>query len=243
LAPVTITPAYVLVQTQDAHLACLDRLTGKQRWVVDTKVPVLTLRGAARPKITGNAVVAGFANGKLISFDLETGQTIWERQIGLVEGASELDRIADIDGNFLIDRGAIFVSGYQGRLAALDAITGRPFWLQPEVGTHQALTVGFEAIYVADAEGVVWSVDVQSGKPLWQQEAFIARRLSGPALLDDYIIVGDLEGYAHLLSAKTGALVGRRKMDGSPIRTQPMVEGDLAYIISAGGKLVAVKLD
>lgn len=243
LAPVAVTPAYVLVQTQDAHLTCLDRMTGKQRWVVDTKVPVLTLRGAARPRISGNAVVAGFANGKLVSFDLETGQTIWERQIGVVEGVSELDRIADIDGNFLIDRGAIFVSGYQGRLAALDTVTGRPFWLQPDVGTHQSLGIGFEALYASDAQGVVWGLDVQSGEPLWQQEAFIARRLSGPAVLDDYVMVGDLDGYVHLLSAKSGELVGRRKIDGSPVRTQPLIEDDVAYVISAGGKLVALSVD
>jgi outer membrane protein assembly factor BamB len=240
LAPVAITPAYVVVQTQDAHLACLDRLTGKKRWVVDTKVPVLTLRGAARPRIAGNAVVAGFANGKLMSFDLETGQNIWERQIGIADGASELDRIADIDGNFLIDRGAIFVSGYQGRLAALDTVTGRPFWLQPDVGTHQALGIGFEALYVADAQGVVWAVDVQSGQPLWQQEAFIARRLSGPSVVDDYVIFGDLDGYIHFLSPKTGELLGRQRIDRSPIRTQPLTDLDKAYVISEGGKLVAL---
>lgn len=243
LAPVAITPAYVLVQSQDANLACLDRLTGKKRWVVDTKVPVLTLRGAARPRITGNAVVAGFANGKLISFDLETGQTIWERQIGLVEGVSELDRIADIDGNFLIDRGAIFVSGYQGRFAALDTVTGRPFWMQPDVGTYQALGIGFEALYAADAQGVIWGVDVQTGETLWQQEAFLARRLSGPALLEDYVMFGDLDGYVHLLSAKSGVPVGRRKIDGSPVRTQPLIEDDVAYVISAGGKLVALTIE
>lgn len=242
LAPVAVTPAYVLVQTQDAHLACLDRMTGEQRWIVDTKVPVLTLRGAARPRISGNAVVAGFANGKLVSFDLETGQTIWERQIGLVEGVSELDRIADIDGNFLIDRGAIFVSGYRGRLVALDSITGRPFWLQPEVGTHQSLAIGFEALYASDAQGIVWGIDVQSGEALWQQEAFVARRLSGPAVLDRYVMVGDLDGYIHLLSAKSGELVGRRKIDNSPVRTQPLIEDDVAYVISAGGKLMALSV-
>ncbi|MEJ2669425.1 MAG: PQQ-binding-like beta-propeller repeat protein, partial [Gammaproteobacteria bacterium] len=102
LAPVTVRGRHVIVQTQDAHLTCFDRETGQRLWVLDTTIPVLTLRGAAMPRIEGDAVFAGFANGKLASVDLKTGVLQWERQIGVVQGASELDRLVDIDGDFLV---------------------------------------------------------------------------------------------------------------------------------------------
>jgi len=36
------------------------------------------------------------------------------------------------------------------------------------------------------------------------------------------IVVGDIEGYVHILSRETGAFVGRVATDGSPIKSPPV---------------------
>ncbi|MEJ2755973.1 MAG: hypothetical protein P8104_09120 [Gammaproteobacteria bacterium] len=70
----------------------------------------------------------------------------------------------------------------------------------------------------------------------------LARRLSAPAVVDDVVLVGDLEGYLHVLDHEDGRLIGRKRLDTSPIRTQALVDDSVAYVLSSGGKLIALEL-
>ncbi|MCP4126757.1 MAG: PQQ-binding-like beta-propeller repeat protein, partial [Gammaproteobacteria bacterium] len=76
----------VVVHTIDGKLYAMDASDGKLKWVYDRSIPVLTLHGNSSPVISGSAVICGFASGKLISFDLESGQQIWESTIAVPTG-------------------------------------------------------------------------------------------------------------------------------------------------------------
>ena len=66
------------------------------------------------------------------------------------------------------------------------------------------------------------------------------RSVTGPAVVDNYIVVGDFEGYLHWLDQETGEIVSRHKVDGSGIHSTPTVVDDVLYSQSRDGDLQAI---
>jgi len=67
--------------------------------------------------------------------------------------------------------------------------------------------------------------------------------LSGSATLGNYVVVGDVEGYLHLLSQIDGHFVARMHFDGDGVRVAPIVVDDVMYVYGNSGKLAAYKLE
>jgi outer membrane protein assembly factor BamB len=59
---------------------------------------------------------------------------------------------------------------------------------------------------------------------------------------EDYIAVGDYDGYLHLLSRYDGRIVARVRVDSDAIRARPLVVDDILYVYSSDGKLAAYTL-
>ena len=231
----------VVVQTQDDKLIGFDASTGNQRWIYEGTVPVLTLRGTGAPLIAGRLALAGLASGKVVAVDVERGLPVWEQRVAIPQGRSELDRVVDIDGGLLLVDNVLYVASYQGRAAALDVGTGRVLW-QREASSYVGVAEGTGSVFISQASGTVESLDSRGSSSLWSNDALARRQLSAPAVLSSNVVVGDLEGYVHLLSQVDGRFVGREKVDGDGVRVRPLVVGGWMYVFGNSGKLVAYTL-
>ena len=89
----------VVVHTVDGTLTGLDGRTGERIWATQRTVPELSLRGSSSPVISGGSVIAGFADGKLISLDILSGRARWEANAGVPSGRSALERLTDVDAD------------------------------------------------------------------------------------------------------------------------------------------------
>ncbi|MES9965498.1 MAG: outer membrane protein assembly factor BamB [Candidatus Sedimenticola sp. 20ELBAFRAG] len=234
-----VSRGMAVVHTIDGKLFGFDAASGKQTWIYDRTAPVLTLHGSSSPVISGNAAICGFANGKLVSVELETGNPIWEVSVTAPRGRSELERMVDIDGDPLVVDGIIYVATYQGDMAAVSQDTGVVLWRR-KLSSYTGLSVDYRQLYVSDDNDFVWAVDPRNGSALWKNEKLKARRLSAPAVLDDYVVVGDYQGYLHWLSTEDGRLLGRTRVGEDPITTAPVVNNGVVYIYGDGGALAAV---
>ena len=125
-------------------------------------------------------------------------------------------------------------------MAALDLYSGRVRWSR-ELSSYQSMTDGFGSIYLTSEEGYVSALDQRTGAASWRQEDFKFRRLSAPAAFGNYVVVGDGEGYLHLLSQVDGSQAGRFKSGSAAIKAQPLVDGELIFALSADGKLMALQ--
>ncbi len=230
----------VVVHTMDGNLFGLDAVNGKEVWSFSRSVPVLTLRGSSSPLISGDKVICGFASGKLIAFDLQTGDLQWESSITLPSGRTELERMVDIDGELAVVDGVIYVATFQGDLAAVSLETGVVHWRR-DMSSHAGAAADRNQVYISDAEDQVWAIDPRNGAALWKQKKLRARRLSAPAVLDQFVLVGDFEGYLHWLSVEDGSLVARTRVGDAPISTPPIVRDGIAYVYGDGGKLAAFR--
>ncbi|MBB4864667.1 outer membrane protein assembly factor BamB [Pseudomonas nitritireducens] len=231
----------VVVQTQDDKLIGFDAATGNQRWIYEGTVPVLTLRGTGAPLIAGRLALAGLASGKVVAVDVERGLPVWEARVAIPQGRSELDRVVDIDGGLLLVDNVLYVASYQGRAAALDVSSGRVLW-QREASSYVGVAEGTGSVFISQASGTVESLDSRGSSSLWSNDALARRQLSAPAVFSSNVVVGDLEGYVHLLSQVDGRFVGREKVDGDGVRVRPLVVGNWMYVFGNSGKLVAYTL-
>ena len=231
----------VVVSTSIDRLTGLSSVDGVQKWSLRQSMPRLTLRGRSRPLVMSDIVFAGFENGKLLLIRLENGQILWEKRVGDAVGKSELERLADIDSQPILIGDTVYAAAFQSRVVAIHAPSSRITW-ENKVSTYQDMAVDSSNIYVTDENNVVVAMDRNSGLTVWQQQAFDNRGVSAPAVVDDYIVVGDKEGYLHLLDKQTGNQTGRVKI-GSAITSQPLVRGTMIFIQTVDGELSGWQLN
>lgn len=193
---------------RDGTLAVLDAESGELRWRQSRSQPPLTLQGQGRVLMFPDALVAGFDDGTLAAYAREDGQEVWSQTVAVPTGRTDVDRMVDIDGTPMFAEGVFYAASYQGKLVALAAQGGRELWSRNFSNTNSIATDA-NALYLSDADSVVWAIDRRSGDALWRQADLAHRGLTGPALINGYLVVGDHEGYLHVLSASSGALVGR----------------------------------
>jgi outer membrane protein assembly factor BamB len=232
----------VVVQSVDGNVAGLDAIDGGQLWIYDRDVPVLTLRGTSTPAVGFGAVIAGFASGKLAALTIEEGFVAWETSVAVPRGRSEIERMVDIDGDPIIMGSAVYVASYQGRVAVVDAQNGNLGWTR-DMSSYAGIGVDFAQVYVTDQDSSVWALTRESGGTVWKQDQLANRSLTPPAPFENYIAVGDFEGYVHLLSRYDGHLAGRVRVDGRGVSSRPLVVGDTLYVYGNGGTLAAYRLD
>lgn len=232
----------VFVQTFDGQLLGLEAKTGKRVWSFRTTLPVLTLRGTSEPLLVRDMVIAGFANGKLMAFDSDTGSVRWEVRVASATGYSEIERLVDIDGGLLAIDNVVYAVSYQGAIAAVDMASGRKLWVR-DASSYVGMDSGFGNIYVAGHLGHVTAF-VKNGQGVrWEQTVLERRKLTAPAVLGSYVLVGDFEGYLHALSQVDGTMAARTHVDSDGLQASLLVNDNIIYVYGNSGTLVAYQLN
>ncbi|MBL1273541.1 MAG: outer membrane protein assembly factor BamB [Oceanospirillales bacterium] len=234
--------ALVVAQTTDGRVLAFDAATGDKLWQYDGVVPALSLRTAAAPLVGGDVVLASFSNGKLIALSADVGQPLWQYEVGQPQGRTELERLVDISGQPLVLDSAVMVSGYQGKLALVDIRTGQEIWSRKASSLHAPM-IGEGNIYLSSANGNVVAYRGSDRREIWVQDALSWRQLTQPAVYENYLIIGDYEGYLHVLSGDDGSLVGQKHYDSDGLRVplQRLANGNL-MVYGNSGKLSVFKL-
>jgi outer membrane protein assembly factor BamB len=240
-APAVIRQGFVVVQTVDGKLAGLNSSDGKRVWVFDRSEPALSLHGTGTPIIAAGLVLTGFANGKIVALQLKDGKLLWEHTVAPPRGRNEIERLVDVDAPVLLWGETLFAVAYQGKVIAVDMRSGRVVWTR-DVSSYTSMDAGRGSLFIADEKGNVLAFDPQGGSNLWRQDKLHGRRLSGPTLHDDAVMVGDFEGYLHWLGRDDGRLVARYRLDSSAIRVRGIADGSTLYAASRGGRLAALQL-
>jgi outer membrane protein assembly factor BamB len=235
-----VSAGKVVVQTNDGKLYGFDAYDGTQSWLYSRQVPVLTLRGTSSPVISGNTVFSGFAGGKLVAVELSSGLVQWEISVTAPSGRSELERMVDIDGDPLVSNGVVYVATYQGEVAAISEYSGTVLW-QRKLSSYSGLGADWRNVYVSDEKGEVWGISPDNGAAMWKQSKLLNRRLSAPAVIAGYVVVGDYDGYLHWLMHEDGKMVARTRIGGSAISAAPVVSEGMLYVFGDGGALAALK--
>ena len=241
LSPPQSNGKVVVVQTNDGKLQGLDFATGKLLWTYDSNIPVLTVRGTSSPIVHNDQVYAGFANGRVLALNANTGAIVWEVRVAISQGRSEIERLVDVDGTMELAGNELYAASYQGNVVAIDVDTGSRMW-QQKASSYSGVSQGFGNVYVADEDGTLTAY-LRSGEGVrWTQDDLAYRELSRPTPVGSYVAVADFEGYVHVLSQEDGEFVGRVRVDDEGARADMVSEGNVLYVYGNSGELVAYEI-
>jgi outer membrane protein assembly factor BamB len=237
-----IASGRVIVRSNDGRVFGFDAADGARKWVFDRGLPALTVRGNATPVGANGLTFVGYDDGTLVALRDEDGLQVWEARVAEPEGRSELERMADIDGEIVVDGDQLFVASAHDQVAALSGPNGQALWTH-DVGSYGGVAVSADKVVLSDRQGNVWALDKSSGNPAWKQNVLLNRQLTTPVIQGEYAVVGDLEGYLHWLKLDTGDVVGRTRIDRAAIRGTAQVSPEgVLYAQSNEGKLAAYRL-
>jgi outer membrane protein assembly factor BamB len=231
----------VFVRSVDGKLRSLAIADGSEQWVVSRRVPALSLTGNSKPLVHGELVLAGFDDGKLIAYDRATGKIRWESTISVPGGRTEIERLVDVDGNFVVSDGVIYVASFQGRLAAIQAVSGDLLWSR-EFSTYQPIAIDDDALYLSADNSHIWSIDRRTGTAFWKQDVLHARKITAPAIFGDNLVVADLDGYLHWFSKGDGTLLGRIRTSYTRNYVQPVTWQNSVLTLDRQGLLASVSV-
>lgn len=242
LAPPEAQEDVVVARAGDGRVYGLDAASGKQRWVYQRTTPPLSVRTHAGLIVERGAVFVGFPAGRLVALALSNGNVGWEAVVALPRGATELERVADITSLPVLDGGRICAAAFQGRVACFDAATGRQVWAR-DVSSSAGMGVDDRYLYVTDEKNAVLALDKATGASIWRQDRLARRNVSGPLAIGRYVVVGDLEGYVHLLSRDDGSFAARLATDGSAINAPPVALDMATFLVQTrNGGVFAINI-
>lgn len=141
---------------------------------------------------------------------------------------------------------AIYVAGYDGQLAKLDAGNGATGW---HIATGDKLSagvgIGDDLELVGTPKGRLLAFD-SNGKPRWQAQ-LSSEVLGVPQVAEGIVVARTADGHIYALDAKDGKRKWMYEHTLPPLtlRSQPgvMITRGAVFAGYAGGKLVALALD
>ena len=232
----------VLVQSVDGTLTALDRLTGHVQWVYAASQPTLTLRTPSTPRTIDQVTFAGFANGRLALFANNDGHMMWDMRLAIPRGASEIDQLTDVSGQpVLTEDGHLFATSYHGQLVSLNVRTGEPLWSH-DLSSYRSPVYNNGTLYVVDDRSHLMAFDAATGAQRWTNDQLEGRNVTAPLVMGQQLVVGDLDGYLHVINADTGAIEGRRKAGGNGVALTPLSDGERLFVMTQDGHLIAYRL-
>jgi outer membrane protein assembly factor BamB len=232
----------VVVRSNDGRVFGLNTADGARKWVFDRGLPTLSLRGNSTPVGANGVSFIGYDDGTIVALRDEDGLRVWEQVVAEPDGRTELERIADIDGELVLDGDQLYAASYHDKVVALSASSGQPLWTH-DVGGYSGVALLADKVLLTDKNGNIWALDRNTGDSMWKQNLLENRTLTTPAVQGDYGVVGDYDGYLHWFKLDTGDVVGRERIEHASVRGTPQVSADgVLYAVSNEGELAAYKL-
>lgn len=241
LAPPAAGSGTVVAQTIDGRLFGFAATDGKRLWVYERPEPALSLRGTDAPVVVEDAVVAGFANGRLVALRLRDGGVLWEAAVSQPRGRNEIERLVDVDAAPLVTPDAVYAVSYQGKLVALNPRSGAVSWSR-DVSSYSGIATDGTHLYVTDEKSHLLAFDRRTGASVWKQAALQGRRLNAPVVYGDLIVAADYEGYVHWFARADGRPVARYRVRGGSVRAPAARDGETLFVSSISGTLTALQL-
>lgn len=239
ITPPAIDAGILVVNSASGLMKAFDANTGEELWKVEQDVPALTLRGISTPVIASGGVLVGSGKGEVGVYILEKGQAGWTTEVGEATGSTELERVIDVDSAPVVFGDKIYAISARGNLVAIELQSGRILWKR-QYSSYRQIAVYRNDIFITNTSGHVYALNRVNGIERWSNLELTNRGVTGPVVVNKYVVVGDFEGYLHWLDQETGEIVSRYNVDSSGIHSTPTVVNEVMYSQSRDGDLQAI---
>lgn len=244
----TVADGRVFAITYDNQIFALAAADGAIIWNEVGISENAGILGAASPAVDGGTVITAYSSGELYAMSVENGRTAWTDALTRTGRLTALSTLSDIDGDPVIDRGRVYATSHSGRMVAIDLRSGERVW-ERNVGSSNTPWIAGDYIFVVTVDSEVACLSRIDGRIRWvrqlqryenQEKRKGLLDWTGPTLAGDRLIVTSSHGYALSISPYTGELISGMKMPGG-VHTTPIVANETLYVLTDGGKLIAMK--
>lgn len=236
-----VAAGVVVIRTLDHRFIGLDASTGKRRWIYQRQQSPLSLRVGYGMLLVGNdAVVTGLAGGRFGALALSNGGLIWESAVSFPRGFSEIERLNDVTSRPSLEEGRLCVVSYQGKIGCAELRTGNLAWSK-DFSSYTGTTKSTEFVFAANEKSHVYAYRASDGVQVWENTQLTWRDVGEPLAVGKVVLMGDKQGFVHLLNQNSGQLVSRIRHDSSPVTAAPIAAGGVIIIASQGGKIAAYR--
>jgi outer membrane protein assembly factor BamB len=120
------------------------------------------------------------------------------------------------------------------------ALDSGQIWWTREVSSYRGVDVDDDQVYISESGGDLVALKRRSGVEVWRADSLKRRSLSAPAVVGDYVVVADLDGYVHWFDRITGTTAGRTKVGGDRVSNAPLSADGNLYVINDAGEILAL---
>jgi len=250
----------VFFASYDGNFYAVDTATGKKKWSFKTagerrfagkhlhgSVPMAETMPdpfdfyLSSPTVWNGVVYFGSGDGNVYALDEASGTLKWKFQTGDVVHASPA--IAD---------GALFIGSWDSYFYALDAATGNEKWrfktgedpnIHNQVGIQSSAAVNDGVVYFGCRDSNLYALDAASGQKKWAFNNQGSWVIGSPAVKDGkvYFATSDTSTL-YAVDANSGSAVMSLKYNRWPLFSSPAIAGNMLYMGSHEGKLIAIDL-
>ena len=244
----------------DGNFYAVDTATGKKKWSFKTagerrfagkhlhgSVPMAEIMPdpfdfyLSSPTVFNGVAYFGSGDGNVYALDTASGTLKWKFQTGDVVHASPA--IADA---------TLFIGGWDSYFYALDAVTGKEKWrfktgedpdMHNQVGIQSSAAVMDGTVYFGCRDSNLYALDATTGQKRWAFNNKGSWVIGSPAVQNGkvYFATSDTSTL-YEVEAKSGTAVFSLKYNRWPLFSSPAVAGNMLYVGSHEGKLIAIDL-
>ncbi len=232
----------VVVRSGDYRIQAFNAANGERIWSVQRPGPSLALRVAQQMISVEGLVITGLPGGRLMAIEPLAGSVVWEGIVAAPRGSSELERVNDVVGSPVVLGDFLCAVSYQGRISCFNISQGgRVIWAQ-DFSSSAGMAIDAKNTYSPDARDNVAAFATADGAKVWRQDGLRNRRVTAPASTGQYVVVGDFEGYAHVLSASSGEFAARLALSGGAMFAQAQTTSRGVLLQTGDSSLVMIEL-
>ncbi len=229
----------VVVRAGDYRVQAFNAENGERIWSVQRPGPALSLRAPSRMTFTQDLIITGMPGGRLMAIEPATGAAVWEGIVAVPRGASDLERVNDIVGIPSVQEDFLCAVAYQGRVTCFDTERGGSTVWANNFSSIVGLAIDAKQVYVPDARSTISAFELKEGAVAWRQAALRNRQVTEPAVLGNALVLGDFEGFVHVLSTENGAFMARVAVGGGVMRS-PVQSTPAGALVQAGDSSVSL---
>lgn len=231
----------VFVLTVDRQVQAFDAADGRRLWDLRRPGDPLTLSQPGVIAAYKDTLVVG-QGARMAGVDPLRGTLRWEANVATPRGTNEVERLADLVGPLARVGDTLCARAFQSAVGCVNAERGAAQWSRNTGGTR-GVAADVQHVYGVDASDRITAWKIANGDIVWSAEQLTHRRLSAPLATARGLLVGDLEGYVHLLAADSGKTLARLPTDGSPVAAAPVQLDGVVLVATRNGGLFALRTD
>jgi len=162
---------------------------------------------SSRPVLSAGIVYAASQSGLLTGIDGRSGNRVWVQPVGTVQAPAVVG-------------GYMFIASTDAQVVALQAPTGKVFWVTQLEEYEKA--------------------EKRKNKITYSGPLIASNRVPGPLIASNRVLVASSRGELISLDPQTGTEIGRLNLK-SPVFIEPIAAGGKVLVLSDEGTLIAIR--